>query len=289
MNSIQSLAEAIHTICTKSNIHICIHDLTGILSNTLLKINYNNQIHSKNFCFLAKTTSEGYDLCIKSKILANKKAIEEQIQFSGYCPYGLYEIVKPVIIGGKTVCIIYIGNMIQDKEYTVKKIEYACAITKSPMENMIQELEYSEVIADIQDYIDIANLIDSYIHLLYDHFGYNINGGRKEYHHIIKALLDYSKLHYNQNITLQTMSKLYYINEKYLGKLFKDQTGYSFHQYLNNIRLEKSTSLLINSDDTILSVALKCGFNNVTYFNRLFLQNYNMSPKEYREKHYPNM
>lgn len=283
MKNVQSLSDVINTICAKSNIHICIHDVTGILNNTLLAISYNNQTHSSDFCNHAKTKNRGYNLCIKCKILANEKAIKEQIQFSGYCPYGLYEIVSPVVIDGKTSCIIYVGNMIHNKEYTIKKIGHACSMTKSPKEKMINELENSEIIADIEHYIDIAKLIDSYIHLIYDNFEYNINGEHKKYHHIIKSLLNYIKQNYNKNFTLLTMSKLFYINEKYLGKLFKDQTGYSFHQYINNMRLEKSTSLLRNSDDTILSVAMKCGFNNVTYFNRLFHEKYNVSPTKYRE------
>ena len=102
MTNIQSLDSLIQTICEKNNIHICIHDVTGILNNPLLKIDCKNQIHSKNFCSLAKSAKKGYDLCMKCKIMANKKAVDEKVQFRGYCPYGLYEIVTPVIINEKT-------------------------------------------------------------------------------------------------------------------------------------------------------------------------------------------
>ena len=77
---------------------------------------------------------------------------------------------------------------------------------------------------------------------------------------------------------------MYHYNEKYLGTLFKKQTGLSFHDYLNHRRLYRSRMLLEQSGDSILSIATRVGFNNVTYFNRLFKAYYGVSPSQMRAK-----
>jgi AraC-like DNA-binding protein len=59
----------------------------------------------------------------------------------------------------------------------------------------------------------------------------------------------------------------------------------SFHEYLNNLRLEKAAEKLRMNSAAITDVAMTCGFNNVTYFNRLFRKKYGMSPGQYKKLH----
>ena len=75
---------------------------------------------------------------------------------------------------------------------------------------------------------------------------------------------------------------MYNYNEKYLGMLFKKQVGRSFHDYLNRRRLYRARMLLEQTTDSVLTIATRVGFNNVTYFNRLFKEYYGMSPSQLR-------
>lgn len=81
---------------------------------------------------------------------------------------------------------------------------------------------------------------------------------------------------------MRGLSKIYYLNENYLGRLYKRQTGKSFSAYLNEIRLEKACALLRETDDPVIAVALATGFNNVTYFNRIFKRHMGVTPTAYR-------
>lgn len=54
--------------------------------------------------------------------------------------------------------------------------------------------------------------------------------------------------------------------------------GKPFIAYLNEYRLIRAAHLLCASDDDILAISLECGFENVSYFNRLFLREYHMTP-----------
>ena len=66
-------------------------------------------------------------------------------------------------------------------------------------------------------------------------------------------------------------------------KFFKLYMGKPFIAYLNEYRLIRAAHLLCASDDDILAISLECGFENVSYFNRLFLREYHMTPSKFRQ------
>ena len=75
---------------------------------------------------------------------------------------------------------------------------------------------------------------------------------------------------------------MFHYNPLYLGRLFKKETGSSITDFINAQRLNYAAQLLRETGYSILSVAGRTGFNNVTYFNRLFKHSYGISPKNYR-------
>ena len=65
-------------------------------------------------------------------------------------------------------------------------------------------------------------------------------------------------------------------------RFFKEHLHTSFTKYLNDYRLIQAKKLLSESDLSILEVAGRCGFNNISYFNRLFKKKYSLTPRELR-------
>ena len=76
---------------------------------------------------------------------------------------------------------------------------------------------------------------------------------------------------------------IFHYNEEYLGRLFKKETHMSFSDYVSKQRIERAKRLLIETNDSVVSIAVKVGFNNVTYFNRVFKKYLNMTPLEFRK------
>ena len=67
-------------------------------------------------------------------------------------------------------------------------------------------------------------------------------------------------------------------------KFFKQTTGMGFIEYLNSYRLETAAQMLSASNDNILDIAEKTGFENLSYFNRSFKKKFGLSPGQYRKK-----
>ena len=65
---------------------------------------------------------------------------------------------------------------------------------------------------------------------------------------------------------------------------FRQMTGQSFVAFLNEYRLNAAAEALHATDETVLTIASRCGFENLSYFNRAFKAHFGMTPREYRKK-----
>lgn len=77
------------------------------------------------------------------------------------------------------------------------------------------------------------------------------------------------------------------MNKAALCRLIRHQTGQTFTVYVNSLRLQQAALYLKNSSKQVSEIAYDVGFSSVSYFNRLFLRRFNMSPSEYRRKVVP--
>ena len=73
------------------------------------------------------------------------------------------------------------------------------------------------------------------------------------------------------------------LNPSYFSSIFKKEVGVSFSNYLNKIRIEQSKLLLKNTDSSIVEIALEVGFEDQSYFSKVFKNLTKMTPKQYRQ------
>lgn len=100
-------------------------------------------------------------------------------------------------------------------------------------------------------------------------------------YHINKAIKEMN-INYNDSLTLESMANYLGLNKCYFCDLFKKETGKTYSQVLNEIRVEKSLELLINTNMTILEIALSVGYNNQNYYNMAFKRIMGTTPFKYR-------
>lgn len=99
----------------------------------------------------------------------------------------------------------------------------------------------------------------------------------------LQVAIDYLQENFSSNITLDTLSKYAHLSEGQFCRSFKNLTGMSPFHYLIRYRILQSCNELLQTDRKITDIALSCGFNNISYYNRAFLKTMNMTPGEYRK------
>ena len=102
---------------------------------------------------------------------------------------------------------------------------------------------------------------------------------------VIKEAKEYIRQHYNQNITLNDISKKFFINPYYFSQLFKKKTGMTYQKYLINYRIDRAKKLLVETELRIYEVCKLVGYNDVNHFNQVFDRNEGMKPGEYRQRY----
>lgn len=98
----------------------------------------------------------------------------------------------------------------------------------------------------------------------------------------MKKILKYVEEHYAERITVEDMAELTYYSKSHFMKFFKAHMGTGFIEYLNNYRLSMAERLLRSSGHSVLDIAQMSGFDNLSYFNRIFKRKYGISPGKYR-------
>ncbi len=98
----------------------------------------------------------------------------------------------------------------------------------------------------------------------------------------IEKVLDLIHYNFNENLTVEKAALISGYGKSNFCKNFKNITGKSFHQYLNNYRIERSKFYLRNSDSAVFEIAEIVGFNDSKSFCRVFKEITDKTPKEYK-------
>ena len=98
----------------------------------------------------------------------------------------------------------------------------------------------------------------------------------------IEKVLDLIHYNFNENLTVEKAALISGYGKSNFCKIFKNITGISFHQYLNNYRIERSKFYLRNSDSAVFEIAEIVGFNDSKSFCRVFKEITDKTPMEYK-------
>lgn len=100
---------------------------------------------------------------------------------------------------------------------------------------------------------------------------------------MIKPALTYIRQNYTRRIPLDVLSKLCHMSTVNFRRKFVDATNYTPLIYINRMRIQKSLSLLANTNMTVLEISSAVGFESISSFNRQFLSILRMSPQKWRK------
>lgn len=90
---------------------------------------------------------------------------------------------------------------------------------------------------------------------------------------------------YHQDIRIESIADNMHLNRSYLSALFKQETGKSIKQYLQNYRITQAERLLTSTNLPIYEISYATGFQDPMYFSKLFKSTLGITPSQYREKY----
>lgn len=97
-------------------------------------------------------------------------------------------------------------------------------------------------------------------------------------------VIRYIREHLDEELNIDALSDKAYMSESNFYRVFKNELGLSPIAFINNERLKKASSLLKDPKRQVKEVYLECGFNSLSYFNRVFKRAYHMSPSAYQKE-----
>lgn len=158
---------------------------------------------------------------------------------------------------------------------------------RSRLENLFEEMLTENNLPDEYSADLLTVLVMKFLMIIQRSgiFVYEQMNSSDEISAVIEQSINYIALNYSMPLTLDKLSHMFNLCPSYFSKKFKQETGMTFKEYLNHIRLYQASQMLLTTDDSITKISLNCGFNSSNYFKDCFHKSYHISPREYRNQH----
>lgn len=111
---------------------------------------------------------------------------------------------------------------------------------------------------------------------------YQENNGKRK-HWMIDQVLQYVEENYNTALSTRDIAGRFFMNTSYFSKLFHEQMGCTFSNYLINVRVEKAKMMLTQTNMKLYDIAEAVGYTNVQYFSTIFKEKEGLTPSAFRQ------
>lgn len=105
----------------------------------------------------------------------------------------------------------------------------------------------------------------------------------REQVHRLKKVLTYIRNHFDTTVTLEELARVADMSPRYFCRAFSQFTGKTPIAYLNFYRIEVAGERLLMTEESITTIGFSCGFNDASYFSKMFLKEKGVSPSQYRK------
>ena len=107
------------------------------------------------------------------------------------------------------------------------------------------------------------------------------NGNRR--HWLMDQVVQYVEENYNTPLSTKDIAQRFFVNASYFSKLFHEQMGTTFSNYLISVRMEKAKVMLTQTNMKLYDIAYAVGYTNVQYFSTIFKEKEGTTPSKYRQ------
>lgn len=100
----------------------------------------------------------------------------------------------------------------------------------------------------------------------------------------IERVLDHMRQNFFLNLSLPSAAELSNLSQRQFSELFKKETGKTFTEYLNTLRIDRAKEALKDSSLSITEIAFEIGYDDLSYFTRRFKASEGQTPRAYRKR-----
>ena len=224
----------------------------------------------------------------------NDKAKSEQLNLSLSDEKIIISAVKSLEKSKVEKCIKDIFDRIKSEKYTYNSIQMICSELINIINRVSRETELdirliynnNEVPYNQMKRLETIDEVKCWILQIYNKLIGILSEARfnTNYNEYTRKAMAFIMKNHASNISLNDAADYIGINSSYLSRVFKDDCGMGFVEYLNNTRVEKAKQIIECGNTKLKDVSQVVGFNNYPYFTKVFKDIINMTPQEYEKK-----
>lgn len=109
---------------------------------------------------------------------------------------------------------------------------------------------------------------------------------QKTDNYLVNSVLSYIEEHYNDKVTLAEIADKYFVSVWHLSKLINKYCDKNFRDLLNEVRMKYAKQFLLENNAKVYEVSERVGIMDITYFSKVFKKYTDMTPNEYRRRHF---
>lgn len=230
------------------------HDLSRRVSEPYLS-------HNNSFCNKIKANPNFFPKCVeqKSKLIHHMEKTLEPLY--GQCYQGFEEFVFPIVVHRSLIGLLCFGF---------------CQCAKTP--------------ENLHPFIDEVNILRRLFENIYFEFErqLRLNPFQEDTtlksKHIVHSTLKFIQEHYSQDLSLDLLADNAHCNPTYLSTQFKKIMHIGITDCINEVRIKASLFFLSSTKMTITAISQHVGYNDPSYFTRVFKKHQGLSPNAYRER-----
>lgn len=275
---------------------ICVKDFVGFIpiDKSLYTALTPYLGHNNPYCIHIKSNKDRYHHCLSMmKKIFTKSMYTDGKSFFGICYAGVGEYVFPITSSNQVLGAITVGCAALSMEQVKPRIERAMENASDEERHRAFELYENNIVpmtVTSEQIVPAFEFVASY--LAQSYHAMNSSGDslliakkRTNTEEVFKQFLSYVHEHYSEKLNVKTICSELYCSESYINHLVKKRLGVSISTYINKLRIEHAKEFLLNTEDSIISVAAQVGFQDQSYFSRVFMQLMDITPSEFRRRY----
>lgn len=224
----------------------------------------NDQVVSKLQDFLCDREPELLENIRNREIEAAREKLGEILQFIAELPQDYLSLAKGVVLD---LLVSMDHASMEAGNNFVTLMRFNCSLSLE-IHRCDNPQELSEILRQGLD--ETANIISPY--------------HKRKNDVVLKNILSYLERNFHRNLSRESIADRFGVSVSHLSHLLSQKMGRTFVEILNQYRVDRAAQLLVMTELTLIEITLECGFQDQSYFGKVFRRHYGLSPARYRSE-----